>query len=86
MVKSANFHLTLSSFHARATRVKGIDWTKFGEDYDLLFFQKTNFCVLVNHVPKIYGASATVNPQKTGAQGGNTSTFIKFPDDLFVLL
>ena len=52
----------------------------------LFFFQQTSLYVLVDHVPKCFGASATVNPPKMGPNGGNTRTFIIFSEDLLFLL
>ena len=51
-----------------------------------IFLQKKSLNVLVDHVPKYFGARATVNLPKTGLKGGNTRTYITFSDDLLLLL
>ena len=66
---------------------EGIDPAKIGQIGDLILFRrKTSLHILVGQVPKIFGASATVNPPKTGPEGINTRTFITFCHDLLLLL
>ena len=42
---------------------------------------KKGLYVLLDHVPKHYGASATVNSPKMGPKGANSRTLITFSDD-----
>ena len=45
---------------------KGIDNTKISQIRDFIFLHKIALYVLIDQLPKYYGASASVNSPKTG--------------------
>ena len=71
--------------HCTRGYVKGIDLAKIGQIHNFFLLEKGLY-TLVDQVSKHYGASATVNFPKTGPEGGNTSTFITFSENILSLL